>query len=395
MSQANWRERVRYAELDNISEDTVISSASDALVYVQHDDRYLITSPNATFIPKLPIGRVNVHVNEDAKFGLYDPIHHPQLYWRDAPFLACIPRPPEQMSANDPNYMVWHFIEKTDVEEIQGTGGHVLKPSLLRSIAGAVSKILEQCGDVPHPLQRGPFNKFTNSLSDGLLRLQRPVPYTNLIQNVAFIQRHWLLLRGFLTFYVDLSDSVGPPSSNPRPVQRSLPLMGTFTNLIDVVESFQRKRIPVWYLRFHDQVYSSDYFVRETIQQPPGWWVRQTTGLFGWLAFKGTLGPDYLKWYALNSSMQYMDSDTTPLVLNELPNVDPASIVPLKAIQSSYQPSASPSSALVERPRYNHNKSYRKPHPCMYPVILRLLSVSLLCRPNRWQNPYFCKEGDC
>ena len=41
--------------------------------------------------------------------------------------------------------------------------------------------------------------RFCNWLSDGLLRLTRPIPNHNLTQYVAYVAWNWLLLRSYVT----------------------------------------------------------------------------------------------------------------------------------------------------------------------------------------------------
>ncbi|KAK7678506.1 hypothetical protein QCA50_018567 [Cerrena zonata] len=349
-----WPDRVQYPPADETLENLTIRSATDALVYRTFDHRYIITSPNASYIPKLKIGHAQVLVTEDAKLGIFDPILHPQICARDSLFLAAIPRPPSDISPTHRLHMVWHLITHGDVDAVQGMSDVVLKKQLRQSLSAAADELLTQCRRAPSPIQQSSIvRRFTNSLSDGLLRLARPAPFRNLIQHVAYVQRSWLLLKGYLTYFVDLHTSSGDTLSLNDPVPRALPLVGAFTNNIDIVEILQRIRIPVWFLRFENQIHSTDLFGFDKLEETPGWWVRSDFGLFGLLAFKGTLGPEYLQWYASGWSHHYSDIDTNPLVLGRGPELNVPCIPHVTSI------SGSSSSVLVDRSRHHGGKDVR------------------------------------
>lgn len=74
----------------------VLVSFSDGLVAAKSENKkYTVTTPNMTFVPRPPWGRVSVGMKANAKFGTEDPLQWPQVHVPDEEycFLACIPRP--------------------------------------------------------------------------------------------------------------------------------------------------------------------------------------------------------------------------------------------------------------------------------------------------------------
>ena len=352
-----WMDRVQYVPSNMLQNDVVIKSASDALVYRQFDDRYVITSPNATYIPQLNIGNAQILVTEDAKLGVFDPILHPQIYSPDSLFLAAIPRPPDNLSADHVLYMIWHCIILSDIEDSDATSDVILKTSLRESLTTAVNDILQECRNAPTQIQESPvLLKFCNAITDGVSRLKRPSPFRLLIQHIAFVQRNWLLLRGYLTYFVDLPASTQQIPFLNMPVPRALPLLGAFTNNIDVVESLQRMRIPVWYLRFEYQIHSTDLFSEWAAVERLGWWVRSDLGLFGQLAFKGSLGAQYIHWYGTRWSPQYLDIDPNPTILGRAPALDIRSTLSIGTHQPK-QPTSHSTLSERNHPRHKNTKA--------------------------------------
>ena len=53
----------------------------------------LITSPNAQYIPQVDYSLLTVHLRDDARFGLADPVNAPQIFLWKYPYLCAILKP--------------------------------------------------------------------------------------------------------------------------------------------------------------------------------------------------------------------------------------------------------------------------------------------------------------
>ena len=255
--------------------------------------------------------------------------------------------------------MVWHPVSEDETDPVDGTSDVILKEPLSRSLFAAAEDLLMECKEAPQQIQHSaPALRFANGITDGLLRLRRPAPFRNIIQNVAYVQRFWLLLRGYLTYFVNLAMSSATLPSLNAPVPRALPLIGVFTNNIDIVEILQRMRIPVWFLRFHHQVHHTDIFYFCKTSETLGWWVTTDLGSFGQLAYKGTLGNDYITWYGSKWSHFYSDIDSNPFSPRRPSDRNFESVGPA---------SRPPKSTFTERSTRLEKKVVKgRTHPCMF-----------------------------
>ena len=66
--------------------------------YIEHLDKrdlsywWVITTPNAGYIPTAPISIRKLQVRVDGHFGLDDCTLHPQMYFRGFKYICCIPK---------------------------------------------------------------------------------------------------------------------------------------------------------------------------------------------------------------------------------------------------------------------------------------------------------------
>lgn len=53
------------------------------------------------FVPSPPVGRIKVILRSDCRYGLVDPIQHPQVYSEGWEYLCMISRPDARREQND------------------------------------------------------------------------------------------------------------------------------------------------------------------------------------------------------------------------------------------------------------------------------------------------------
>lgn len=65
------------------------------------DEMWVVTSLNVDFIPMPPVGTVKVILRSNCRYGLVDPIQHPQVYSEGLEYLCMIPHPNMQRNGNN------------------------------------------------------------------------------------------------------------------------------------------------------------------------------------------------------------------------------------------------------------------------------------------------------
>ena len=117
------------------------SSWTDALCSAYTpDDKYIITSPNVTYVPEPFVGLVQVRMRADYRYGENDPFQWPQPLDTDSLFLSVIRRPYPKTHRYA---SIWWTPDKgDDFEVIQGSAFTCL--GLLRA---SVTASLEQLVD--------------------------------------------------------------------------------------------------------------------------------------------------------------------------------------------------------------------------------------------------------
>ena len=103
--------------------------------FIEHPDKgdppawWVITTPNAGYIPTAPIGIRHIQAKADGRFGLDDRTLHPQMYVQSFEYICCIPRRDES------RHMLWWTPTLDDCPMVHNSPFsvtiRVLKPNLL------------------------------------------------------------------------------------------------------------------------------------------------------------------------------------------------------------------------------------------------------------------------
>ncbi|KAF7797643.1 hypothetical protein EIP86_008843 [Pleurotus ostreatoroseus] len=227
------------------------------------DEMYLITSPNAPFIPEPVLDRITVMRQWDGYFGKHDPVHWPQVFVNSSRFrwLMAVARKPED--PEDPRLSLWKPLLLTDVvsepNSYLKTFGKVsparlaeLQP-LVASMSARAEQFSRQCGEQPE------FQSLVVEMERAFDRLDYPSLPMDLIVQVACVQRCWLLADAWLEFNVHLYHMYHftDPETRVRNKPR-LDLMGAFTNVPNVIQLMFEAGVPVWIYRLPQQVDAND-----------------------------------------------------------------------------------------------------------------------------------------
>lgn len=229
-------------------------SWNDALAAaVAYDGKYIITSPNMSFVPEPPAGRIEVRVKTDGKFGTADPLHWPQLYSDDPKinFMLCIPRDgsSERRSEtwtplNDEDYDVY------DIGNVEYLA--TLKTARLESVDEALAMLWSETID--YELTHAPSQQLRWLVLGAQLardRLSHPGSRRDLLQQLVCVERHYCLTLAWLQWRKSFENISGATAEPKRD------LMGCFTTNAEVAGRLCGAGIPVWYLRLANTLVKS------------------------------------------------------------------------------------------------------------------------------------------
>ncbi|KAJ3475062.1 hypothetical protein NLI96_g12084 [Meripilus lineatus] len=267
----------------------------DGLVGAETDDcQWVLTSPNATFIPQPVLDRIRVEVRSDGRFGVEDPIQWPQLFSRMYSHYPLILRRPAD--PNDDRQPIWFKPSPYDFIPIHGSvvsclGTLAHEPRerlgvLVEAMSSRISSFVQGQKEPPK------YINFCNlSMRAAFSCLTFPSTYRDLVVQVANVQRYWLESNAMLEYMGNhnkrfLLQATGPP----LPVDLSF--MGTYT--ADPVAAFKlfAAGIPVWLIRASAAI-PSDVCVANLVSLSRPEDVEVKTIGFGQLVYFGHVGEQH------------------------------------------------------------------------------------------------------
>lgn len=330
---------------------------------IDQDNRYLITTPNADFIPQLHLGFDRVKVRADARFGLHDPIQWPQIFHPSHKWMSCILR--RSTSPLDRLSCMW----KTPIpEDFQVTYPHteipwgVIKPHLRRELASLVDSLYEGCTQAWQSYHDPLLYRHAVRMRDSLTRLECPSTYRDMLRQVVCVQRFYLYTKAIL----DWNTIVAPRMSKPGPHPTLFKYMGAFTNNFEDAQRLFGIGIPVWVLRKPQQL-RSDVVVKHLVDLTVPDSIVTEDGEFGHQIYFGRIGLNHLEAITRYGS-QYLDIDDNPYINpGDGFQRDPGSSTISGASGASSSQSASQSqptpSSGSKQPASGTSK---RPKPCKY-----------------------------
>ncbi|KAI0716591.1 hypothetical protein C8Q76DRAFT_794875 [Earliella scabrosa] len=217
------------------------------------DGTFLVTSPNADYVPHINPGRVSVTLFRDGFYGRNDPILWPQVHSARYAFLAAVPK---EVHPPHPHSLLWkrpagqdfcplaglparHFglLSPTVVEPLVSLGHSMSSDvrAFLRSHAAAEDTVVLQA------------HECAMRQASARLRLM-PATFADQLVQVAQFQRHWLICAAVMQFrrcYLNMPAQDTIPELRPA----QLDLLGAWTTDPSVVQSFMSVGLPVWFVR--------------------------------------------------------------------------------------------------------------------------------------------------
>ena len=226
---------------------------SDGLVAAWGPDHsFLLTTPNANFIPEIVHGVVTVYLRDDGAVGKHDPTQWPQIYVSEYPYLAAIPKQPTlEPNATEDDSPFWnhpspdHFL---DIPNTPVRGFGQFRPDFLAPLEPLVTNMSTKCRQYQPPrpsIEVKPLQQFEMNMSQAWQRLlHTSSTFRDQMLQWCTLRRYWLLCSAFITFY----DRLGLLTSTAcLPVNQRL--MGAWTSDPRTAQALFSLGIPVWLAR--------------------------------------------------------------------------------------------------------------------------------------------------
>lgn len=271
---------------------------------------WVITSPNMDFVPSPPVGRIKVVLRSDCRYGLVDPIQHPQVYSEGWEYLCMISRPDARREQNDALSFTpsrYDFVlHEGSIIKCLG----LLREDVLRPLSAVVKDVHRAIAD---STTRHPHLAWLDlAMTDACDRLRSfPCTFRDVVMQVRETQRYCLMARAFLDFRRLEIPAAG---TRPRPVNPRL--MGAFTTNPALVQRLFSAGVPVWYVRTDVSILADDG-VRAVVM------IRPTTDICtdigqedGHVLYTGLVGPKHLAAMA-RGGHTYLDISRAPLLAVE------------------------------------------------------------------------------
>jgi hypothetical protein len=241
----------------------------DARLAANHTAGMVITTPNATYIPRPPSGNTEVVLRSDLRYGVDDATLWPQFHIEKYPHLAAIP----SKVANPENYFSSLWWTPTRGDFIQSlTSG-------LSGLGSIVCREMDQLDHCKRDIMDDTRRYLEQNPKDVVISAARSVTafswvrlstilgkYEEKALEVTEFQRNWLDLRASLDYlqiyHPRMYTNDGYASVEPR--------VGCFTTQPIIAQEFYSAGIPVWLIRSLDSI-SPEIRITQicSISEPP------------------------------------------------------------------------------------------------------------------------------
>ena len=232
------------------------------------DGKYVVSSPNMTFIPRLVLesSGVEVYQNDHGHFGAFDGTRWPQIYVHDASirWLAAVRRP-----SSDPNHPIWRpldwHLHSPDLAWPPNPTSHsrcTLAEGVFRPLSKLCTNMRTRVARFVHKFGPAPVLEQLKKLMRGALDLANfPSTPRDVMRQHAATQRFWLLADAWLEWHVYLYPARAdtravfkdPEGDRERPEGIRTDLMGAFTTHPTHAEKLYSVGLPVWFFRLTTQ----------------------------------------------------------------------------------------------------------------------------------------------
>ena len=232
----------------------VATTCLDAVSLV-HDPPYVVTSPNAPFVPYIDLHEPHeLRARADGRFGLEDCFQRPQIWSSRHPWAPCILRKPSANKLDDHDLAVLWWTPTLKFYELEpgcafGDLGRLVRraweplENLQMFLSERFRKYQEQHSIDPAA------NTYEFLMRSTLLRLRdQPLSFQDTVGQVAEFQRLCLDVNAMLDLVTIYHPRLSNDPNQPTPAV-NFDIMGAFTNDPEVTSKLHQCGIPVWFIR--------------------------------------------------------------------------------------------------------------------------------------------------
>ncbi|KAI0346487.1 hypothetical protein BDW22DRAFT_1462026 [Trametopsis cervina] len=371
----DWLERVKRPSASELEAGLQLRFHDGLVAAQQSDGKYVLTSPNAPFLPMPPYGRLSITMKSNGKFGQEDPIEWPQVYVPEQRyhFLACVPRyshprrRPEVWAT--PTFIDFQLHAPNLLQAL-----YILSPNRLEPITALVEELEAEAAALTN-LDTQQLRWLVISTRHALDRLTVPATQRDLIRQFVCVERNFCMTLAWITWhnlYANL-----PPAPHVAPVHRDL--MGAFTTDPNIAQKLHHVGIPVWYMRLAANLGPADIIVKIVKVTPPTDIITSTGDYNGVVVYEGPPGIRQLEAVCYKGHL-YADIEPVPYPADYAPAedvIDHATAVAASTTTPHPRARDTPSAAgpsrasksNAERPEPWRSKFEPIAHSCLPPSV--------------------------
>ncbi|THH19353.1 hypothetical protein EUX98_g8793 [Antrodiella citrinella] len=260
---------------------------------ITYDEKYIVTTPNMPWVPSPVMGKITVQMCNDGRFGLVDPLQHPQLFSSRYPFLAAIPTKPT--NPLDPLCVIWrratrHYFECT----VPGSGLGRLNASFAQKLADALDALIQRIAADVEACRDVRLKANCARAVHAVERLESVATYRDTVRKTTCVQRYYLYLTAYVTWYFDLRRREARMRIGETHIPMDGGLVGAVTTREDEVQELYRLGVPVWYLQRPEAITKSQILVNPADAFTSGDVVMEMDEADGRAIYEGCAGTDHL-----------------------------------------------------------------------------------------------------
>lgn len=285
---------------------------ADALVgAATSDSKYVITSPNADYVPEAFVGLVEIVLRKDYRYGPHDPILWPQIFTEGFEYLSAVRR---RVGTDETSDCLSRLPDpENDFRLIEGSAFKTLG-TISRQWMSALDAVVDIIGDdeMEHcrnfPANRAVLHSLTSPMREARARiLYFPSTFRDACLQVREVQRFAILSRAYLDYARLLS--LAPVFSVHTEY------MGAFTTDPAVVQKLFYAGVPVWFIRPDVSLLSDARIVRAVVMPDRPSHIETQPWQSGVRPiYSGLVGVGHLA-ITCRPSMRYLDISHAPLLV--------------------------------------------------------------------------------
>ncbi|RDB15391.1 hypothetical protein Hypma_004633 [Hypsizygus marmoreus] len=217
------------------------------------EGRWVVSTPNATWLPKVKLGIRKVYLRADGRFGLEDRSIWPQFYSLGFEYIICIPRKPD--NANDPMSVLWWTPKDDDLMPIQGNSVDItlynLHPARMAHLQVWRDRLVNEANKYQKTHKRSPLlGLITTALRHTWIRITlAPMTKREVVQLVTELQRFCLDTQAWLDYVLIYTPRLYASDDDLKNLPVAHHLMGAVTESDAIAMQLFQMRIPVFHVR--------------------------------------------------------------------------------------------------------------------------------------------------